>query len=245
MDASAESIREAYRQGDGKFGTQQHSNPGQLSDLVPTMPVPRTEEQRRNTEQAFGTDISYVDIWSEQSGSSSFEYPPQPTSAAQVIDFWSRVEVPDEVARSLEAKMNLEYKHRYEEYYAEAKRWAGPATPDQYDERHRRIRKTVLERFEAEREERGGKLPRECIKPLARLIMMHAQASKLPEEETVKVRRLPISPPDVNRQMNVETYLYHWRARGLSYLLRNERDYEANYSMQVKAEEKNGRAAMY
>lgn len=132
----------------------------------------------------------------------TYDYPPAPRSAAQVLAFWSRIRIPDISLGNYERVYRVDVEQDVAEKMA---RWESahqpqPRTDASSDNGEWKAQREAAEAAEAGfRAERPAAVPRHLLRIALRCTGMHRDSNQLPEDQKRAVLRSPITLPGEGR----------------------------------------------
>lgn len=153
-----------------------------------------------------------VDLWSEDEG--NFEFPPRPKTAADVVAFWRKVEIPASAARAVDSRQRIRRQEFYDnhrrgfvEAWKRSKLGDPPPNSDtvkslEYWQKSNKfevgqnVYEAAHEDAVEQTNERYPMFEQGYVYPTIRAAMMYEQAKYLPEEERDKVWDAPIRLPE-------------------------------------------------
>lgn len=135
-----------------------------------------------------------IDLWGEDTG--SFEFPPRPRSAADVVSFWRTVQIPESAARAVDSRQRIrahdagmlyakDAQRKYDEECRAARR-----KPDD-DERNNRAHDAYNEGAAVYRKFEQGE-----VYPSIRAAMMYRDAQYLDDFERTKIETAVLQLPN-------------------------------------------------
>ncbi|MGP5288440.1 hypothetical protein ACTXL6_00095 [Brachybacterium tyrofermentans] len=129
----------------------------------------------------------------------TYDYPPAPRSAAQVLAFWSRIRIPDISLGNYERVYRVDVEQDVAEKMA---RWESAHQPQPRTDASSDNGEWKAQREAAEagfRAERPAAVPRHLLRIALRCTGMHRDSSQLPEDQKRAVLRSPITLPGEGR----------------------------------------------
>lgn len=166
-----------------------------------------------------------VDLWGEDEG--SFEYPPRPKSAADLVEFWRTVKIPESAARAVDTRQKVLRQQNYDRLYSiYINNWrdeqVGPEPPGKgkadikwmrwSDKRDKlvvpdEVKEQAHEEALKKTNERHPQFEQGYVYPSIRAAMMYDQAQYLPEDECDAVRDTGMRlPGGVSSPRNIWNY---------------------------------------
>lgn len=178
------------------------------------MPLQPREPSGRFAEGA-ASDPGQIDLWDPTDG--TFEFPPRPRDARDLLEFWSKVEVPEEVLiatqqaynarRVLEATDILdvwEQQHpkptgdtAYRRWYNDRAAYSTAAIDDGLDQRYPKV------------------IHKSWLRPLVRATKMYEASNWLPRGEQQIVLATKVQMPGYAEPMTISELVGKYRMQGI------------------------------
>ena len=150
-----------------------------------------------------------LDLWDDEG---TFEYPPSPRSAEQVIAFWQKVPIPDAAL----ANFRSGYEQMYRSWVMAASREFQAANPIPSQEGKAAAWTQARDAHIADRlKGRPRRMPQSDVRPIFRATAIWLQSRQLPPEEKERARSARTTSPENGRTVSIGTMVDIWQSHRL------------------------------